>query len=63
MLFSYDRNKKTTKDILLFPSIIGSIVYSWVTFTRKPLTVPTTHGNGLSITILDNRKGTHNNIV
>jgi len=48
----------TIKDIL-FLSIIGSIVYSWVTFTQKPSTVPITHGNALSTTTLDNRKGTH----
>jgi len=64
MLLSYDRNKKNWLDLQLrtffFLSIIGSIVYSWVTFTRKPLTVSTTHGNGSSATTLDNRKGTHN---
>ncbi|CAF4113386.1 unnamed protein product [Rotaria sp. Silwood2] len=45
-------------------SVIGSIVYSWVTFTRKtPAILPTTattHGSGSSSTTLDNRKSTHN---
>ncbi|CAF0977127.1 unnamed protein product [Rotaria sordida] len=36
-------------------SVIGSIVYSWVTFTRKPPAIPT-HGSGSSSTTLDNRK-------
>ncbi|CAF3889252.1 unnamed protein product [Rotaria sordida] len=39
-------------------SVIGSIVYSWVTFTRKPPAIPT-HGSGSSSTTLDNRKRTH----
>jgi hypothetical protein len=43
-----------------FSSVIGSIVYSWVTFTRKPSIATTTHGNGSSTTTLENRKGTHN---
>ncbi|CAF3588528.1 unnamed protein product [Rotaria sp. Silwood1] len=41
-------------------SVIGSIIYSWVTFARKSPTTSTTHGSGSSSTTLDNRKSTHN---
>ncbi|CAF0764349.1 unnamed protein product [Adineta ricciae] len=40
-------------------SVIGSIIYSWVTFTRKSsVTVP--HGNDSSTATLENRKTVHN---
>ncbi|CAF1072302.1 unnamed protein product [Adineta ricciae] len=39
-------------------SVIGSIIYSWVTFTRKSsVTVP--HGNDSSTATLENRKTVH----
>ncbi|CAF1035339.1 unnamed protein product [Adineta steineri] len=43
-------------------SVLGSLIYSWVTFVRKPSAIISTHGSGSSTTTVDNRKGMHNSV-
>ncbi|CAF1111488.1 unnamed protein product [Adineta steineri] len=43
-------------------SVLGSLIYSWVTFVRKPSAIISTHGSGSSTTTIDNRKGMHNSV-
>lgn len=44
-----------------FPSVLGSVIYSWVTFTRKPSSSLSlsTHNNTSTTNSGDNRKSTH----